>query len=199
MATCINYIKQELFEWVDFLFMRNLPGKVGRLIRRIYWGNITFHCSFLSLASDYTITNPNNISIGNNVSIMMGCSLYAHNSGNIIIGNRVSVNSNVILSAADNGEIIVGDDTLIGPNVVIRASNHNYVLKDSPIRDQGHTGGKIVIEKDVWIGANVVVLPNVTVGQGAVIGAGCIVNIDIPSFSLAAGVPARIIQENIRR
>lgn len=69
---------------------------------------------------------------------------------------------------------------LIDPNVVIRASNHQYLQKNIPINQQGHTGGRIII------------------GDGAVIGAGAVVNMDVPSHSLAAGVPAKIIKENCR-
>ena len=129
---------------------------------------------------------------------MHNCCLYAHDNGKINIGKRVSINSNVILGAANDGEINIGNDVLIGPNVVIRASNHRYELKSIPINKQGHTGGKIIIEDDVWIGANVVILPNVSVGKGAVIGAGAVVNRDIPPSALAGGVPAKVIREFCR-
>ena len=129
---------------------------------------------------------------------MQNCSLYANGNGLIKIGDRVSINSNVILGGSEDGEIIIGSDVLIGPNVVIRASGHHYLQKDILINQQGHTGGKIIIGDDVWIGANVVILPNVTIGEGAVIGAGAVVNKDIPSHSLAAGAPATIIKENCR-
>jgi galactoside O-acetyltransferase len=94
--------------------------------------------------------------------------------------------------------IEIGNDVLIGPNVVFRASNHNYNDKNTLIRLQGHTGGRIVIEDDVWIASNVVILPNVRVGKGAVIAAGAVVNKDVPSYSLAGGVPAQIIKTNCR-
>jgi len=145
-----------------------------------------------------TITAPENICIGKKVSIMQNCCLYAHENGIIKIGNEVSINSNVIIGAAENGEIVVGDAVLIGPNVVIRASNHQYVKKDVIIKKQGHTGGKIIIGNDVWIAANVVILPNVRIGRGAVIAAGAVVNRDIPPYALAGGVPAKVILESCR-
>ena len=136
--------------------------------------------------------------VGEKVNIMRNCSLYAHNNGVLKIGSSVSINSNVILSAADNGEIIIGNDVLIGPNVVIRSSNHQYKDKDMSINRQGHTGGNISIEDDVWIGANVVLLPDIVIGRGSVIGAGAVVNNDIPPYVLAGGIPAKVIKENIR-
>jgi len=130
---------------------------------------------------------------------MNNCYLYAHGSGRIQIGNRVSINSNVQLGAADCGEIVLGNNVAIGPNVVIRASNHEYEKRDTPIYQQGHRGGRIEIEDDVWIGANVTVLPNVRLGEGSVIAAGSVVNRDIPPYSLAGGVPARVLKNECRK
>lgn len=188
--------KQEIKDWVEALFIRNLPGAAGIHIRRWYYGGQFAHSLFFSLAVGCKITAPENISLGNMVSIMHNCCLYAHDNGKINIGERVSINSNVLLGAANDGEIVIGNDVLIGPNVVLRASNHRYGLKSIPINQQGHEGGKIIIEDDVWIGANVVILPNVVVGQGAVIGAGAVVNRDVPSYVLAGGVPAQVIRES---
>lgn len=109
------------------------------------------------------------------------------------IGNWVSVNTNVQIGAADSGEIIIGNDVLIGPNVVIRASNHVYDRVDIPIREQGHSGGKIVIEDDVWIAANAVVLPDVVIGKVAVVAAGAVVTSDVPPYQIVGGVPSKII------
>jgi len=124
--------------------------------------------------------------------------MYAHNNGLLKIGDRVNINHNVMLGASDNGEIIIGNDVLVGPNVVIRASNHVSSQKDIPINQQGHAAGRIVIEDDVWIGANSVILPNITIGKGAVIGAGSVVTKDVPFYSLAGGVPAKVIKDNFR-
>jgi galactoside O-acetyltransferase len=79
---------------------------------------------------------------------------------------------------------------LIGPNTVIRASNHNYNRVDIPIRDQGHSGGKIVIEDDVWIGSNAVITPDVVIGKGAIVGAGAVVVHDVSPYDIVGGVPA---------
>ena len=198
MSKFLEKGKHEIKDWVEDLFIRNLPGTAGIHIRRWYYGGQFAQCFFSSLSVGCKITAPENISLGNMVSIMHNCCLYAHDNGKINIGDRVSINSNVILGAANNGEIYIGNDVLIGPNVVIRASNHRYGLKSIPINKQGYTGGKIIIEDDVWIGANVVVLPNVLVGKGAVIGAGAVVNRDIPPYAMAGGVPAKVIRESCR-
>lgn len=190
--------KQEIKDWFEALFIRNLPGTTGIHVRRWYYQRQFSQSSVFSIAVGCRITAPENISLGNLVSIMHYCCLYAHDKGQINLGNRVSLNSNVLIDASQNGQIDLGNDVLIGPNVVLRASNHRYESKSIPIIQQGHSGGKIVIEDDVWIGANVVILPNVLVGKGAVIGAGAVVNRDIPPYALAGGVPAKIIKEACR-
>jgi acetyltransferase-like isoleucine patch superfamily enzyme len=61
------------------------------------------------------------------------------------------------------------------------------------IREQGHSGGKIVIEDDVWIRANAVITPDVIIGKGAVVAAGAVVTSDVPPYQIVGGVPAKTI------
>ena len=68
---------------------------------------------------------------------------------------------------------------------------------DIPINEQGHNFGNVVIDKNVWIGANTVILGNVKIGEGAIIGAGSLVNKDVNSFTIVGGVPAKIIKKRI--
>lgn len=192
-------IKDEIFQWIEFLLIKNIPGRIGVIIRQFYWSRRFRQGRVFLFLQGCTIVGPENICIGKNVSMMQHCSLYANNYGSIQIGDRVSVNSNVIFGASNNGKIVIANDVLIGPNVVIRASNHQYFRKDRAINQQGHTGGEIIIEEDVWIGANTVILPNVIIGKGSVIGAGAVVNKNIPPYVLAGGVPVKIIEENIRK
>ena len=91
--------------------------------------------------------------------------------------------------------IIIEDKVLVGPNAVMRASGHRYEKSDVPIRSQGHSKGKIIIKAGAWIGANAVILPDVTIGKGAVVAAGAVVTKDVPPYSLVAGVPARVIRD----
>lgn len=194
----LQILIQEVSEWIEYFFVRNLPGRTGLAVRRWYWSNKFCKSSTYSLFAGCTITSPERISIGRNVVISQNCCLYAHNNGLIKIGDKVSFNNRVILNAADGGEIFIGNDVIIGPNVVIRACNHQYFKKDVPINKQGHIVGKIIIKDDVWIGANVVILAEITIGKGAIIGAGAVVDKDIPPYALAGGVPAKVIKENCR-
>lgn len=82
---------------------------------------------------------------------------------------------------------------MIGPNTTITTVGHPL----SPKKRQKHLAqaSEIRIGNDVWLGANVTVLPGVTIGNNVVIGAGAVVNKDIPDNSLAVGVPAKVIKE----
>ena len=93
------------------------------------------------------------------------------------------------------GPVSIGKDVMMGPEVVIYTSGHKYDRLDVPMRMQGNTEAKpVVIEDDVWIGRRVIILPGVTIGKGCIIGAGAVVTKDIPPYSVAAGVPAKVVK-----
>ena len=103
-------------------------------------------------------------------------------------GNNVYVNFNGVF--VDDGHIYVDDSVLIGPNVTLVTAAHPI---DPDLRRKTYQFNKdIHIEENVWIGANVVVLPGVTIGKNSIIGAGSIVTRDIPSDVVAFGAPARV-------
>lgn len=151
------------------------------------------------ICENVVFSNLKKIQIGNNTKIMANCFLYAHSNGEIIIGDNCSINTNVQIGAADGGKIEIMDDCLIGPNSVLRAANHNFNCLSLPIRCQGHHGGTITIEKNCWLGANVCVLPGVRICEGSVIGAGAVVTKNIDAFSVAGGIPAKVIKSRIKK
>ena len=77
----------------------------------------------------------------------------------------------------------------------ITALNHNFSDAEKRIDEQGVNTTPVVIEDDIWIGANAVILPGVTIGQHSVVAAGAIVTKDVPPHSLVAGVPAKVIRQ----
>jgi acetyltransferase-like isoleucine patch superfamily enzyme/glycosyltransferase involved in cell wall biosynthesis len=91
--------------------------------------------------------------------------------------------------------ISIGECVLIGAYCYIISANHNYETRDIPIIDQGFVGDSITIEDDVWLGTHVVVLPGVTIGKGAIIGAHSLVNKDIPPYEIWGGVPAKFLKK----
>ncbi|KAH1496100.1 hypothetical protein LV164_007703 [Aspergillus fumigatus] len=107
---------------------------------------------------------------------------------NIIIGKNCFINWN--LTVLDTSLVVIGDRVQIGTNVSIITAGHDTSILSR--RKNVEFGHPIFIEDDCWIGANVVILPGVRIGQGSTIGAGSIVTKDIPPFSVALGSPCRV-------
>ena len=180
---------------IFFPFCQFFPGTTGVIFRRLTIVNFfKKRGSNISLEIGIEITGFKNIKIGNNVHFARYSSIHANNDGEIKIGNNVAFNYNTNINAANKGVIEIGDDVTIGQNTVIRASDHEYNNINVSIRYQGHTGGKIIIGKDVWIGANCVITRNTRIGNHSIINAGSIVTRDVDAYSIAGGNPAKQIK-----
>lgn len=118
---------------------------------------------------------------------------FLQHSYGIEVGRNLNINRGVNIYG--RGGVKFGDYVLIGPNVIITSSQHKYDIKGIPILFQGHEMQRVVIGSDVWIGANAVILPGVTIGDGSIIGAGAVVTSDTEPYSIVGGVPARKIGE----
>lgn len=199
MNKLLGALIYEIDEWFRYFFVDQCPGRIGTLVRRKYWQRRFKECGRVRIGVRCVISDPQYISLGNNINIMDGVRLYAELNGPISIGNNATINSNAYIDAHNGGEIVIGNNVAIGPNVILRASNHKTDQLDKLVRLQGHTGGKIEVEDDVWLAANVVVLPGVKIGKCSVVAAGAIVNRNIPENVLAGGVPVNIIKENYRK
>ena len=110
---------------------------------------------------------------------------------NISIGSLASINNGVILDG--RGGITIGDSVLIGYQSVIMTLSRNHHQREIPIRLQGSSLKAVVMGNDVWLGARAIVLPGVSIGDGAVVGCGAVVTKDVPAFAVVAGTPARTI------
>ncbi|OAA60377.1 Trimeric LpxA-like protein [Niveomyces insectorum RCEF 264] len=116
---------------------------------------------------------------------------------NIATGKNVFINFNCTI--LDTCLVSIGSRTMIGPNVSLFASTHPI---DPDLRNGTNgpeLGGPITIGEDCWIGGNVTILPNVTIGDGCTIGACSVVTKDIPPYHLAVGSPARVIRKIERK
>lgn len=106
-------------------------------------------------------------------------------------GKNVYVNFN--LTMVDDTHIYVGDYTMIGPNVTIATAGHPILPE---LREKGYQyNAPVHIGKGCWLGAGVIVLPGVTIGDNVVIGAGSVVTKDLPSNVVAVGNPCRVLRE----
>ena len=109
--------------------------------------------------------------------------------GDVIIGNytRIGLHSTII------GPVCIGNHVNLAQGITITALNHNFSDATKRIDEQGITTKPVVIKDDVWIGANAVVLPGVTIGSHAVVAAGAVVTHDVPDNTVVGGVPAKVI------
>ncbi|MEI6440766.1 MAG: DapH/DapD/GlmU-related protein [Alphaproteobacteria bacterium] len=115
----------------------------------------------------------------------------AGGSGDVIIGEDCALNSGTVLYTG-NG-IRIGDGVLIAANCTLAPTNHAFADPERRIRDQGFqpSRGGIVIEDDVWLGANVVVLDGAVIGRGTIVAAGAVVRGVLEPMSIYAGAPAQ--------
>lgn len=132
----------------------------------------------------------NNFSLGRNSTIE--CTGVIRDLGDSLeIGDDVGISANAFISV--RGKVSIGSSTIFGPGVKLFAENHIFSDRNTPIYLQGATKKGISIGEDCWIGADAIILDGVTIGKGCVIAGGAVVNKDIPDYSIAAGVPAKII------
>lgn len=117
---------------------------------------------------------------------------YANWSGHHLhIGDFFYANFN--FTVVDDGDVFIGDHVMVGPNVTIATAGHPV---ESSLREKAlQFNLPVHIGNNVWIGANVVVLPGVTIGDNTVIGAGSVVTKDIPANVVAVGNPCRVLRE----
>lgn len=111
--------------------------------------------------------------------------------GDVMIGDhtRIGLHNTII------GPVIIGSHVNLAQGITVTALNHNFEDSEKRIDEQGVSTSAVVIEDDIWIGANAVVLPGVTIGHHSVVAAGAVVTKDVPPHSLVAGVPAKVIKQ----
>ena len=111
--------------------------------------------------------------------------------GDVMIGDhtRIGLHNTII------GPVEIGSHVNLAQGITVTALNHIFDDTEKRIDEQGVSTNPVTIEDDVWIGANAVILPGVTIGNHCVIAAGAVVTKDVPPHSLVAGVPAKVIKK----
>lgn len=116
----------------------------------------------------------------------------------IEIGENCSINHNNIFQAGKkNARIVLGDNVLTAANCMFIAYTHGWDDPEEPIMYQDCYDASIIVEDDVWLGYGVTVTAGVRIGRGSIIGAGAVVNKDIPPYSIAVGIPAKVIKSRL--
>lgn len=118
----------------------------------------------------------------------------AGGSGGVFIGSDSKINSGCVIYTGNGVQI--GNGVLVAANTTFASTNHVYERRDIPIFRQGHAKGLgIIIEDDVWIGANCVILDGAYIGKGAIVAAGSVVRGKLESYCVYGGIPARKIKD----
>lgn len=114
----------------------------------------------------------------------------------LTVGDDVFIAQGAHVISGEDGDIELHNGVMIGPNVTILCGDHQFLVMGKRTRDITAHGkrGRIVLEEDVWCGANVTILPGVSIGDGCIVGARAVVTRDLPSYTIAVGVPARVVR-----
>jgi len=165
---------------------------IGRL--RVFWfillgGNISKKCLF---GARVRIDRPMAVDIGHRTILEESVWLkLSTDEARLNIGQHSFIGRGAEIDVSDR--VVIGNHVLIAPGVFITDHTHNMkagVLIDA----QGCTSSSVSIADDVWLGVNCVILPGVSIGQGAVVGAGAIVTGDVSENTVVAGVPATVLR-----
>ena len=204
-----------------FLF-GDMAGGAGYLFRKMFYANmfrkagrgtifgrwmVLRHPGKISLGDRVSIDDnvmldasgagEQGITLGDDVIISRNCVIQGK-TGPIRIGNRADIGVGCIFSSITG--IDVGQAVLIAGQCYIGGGQYRSDRLDIPMMDQGnYSTGPVVIGDDVWLGSGVAVLDGVQVGKGAIIGSGAVVTRDIPEYSIAVGVPARVVSNRAER
>jgi acetyltransferase-like isoleucine patch superfamily enzyme len=150
------------------------------------------NCTFIPTPIQIRGNDRGRIRVGEHCSIDTLARLFAANDALLDIADNVGIGPYNIINAFDDCSI--GRNTMLSPYVNINCADHGMELGE-PMRCQYGCYGPVVIGEDCWLCSHAVILKGVTIGDGAVVAAGSVVNSDIPPYTIAAGVPARVVGE----
>jgi acetyltransferase-like isoleucine patch superfamily enzyme len=184
-----------------FLYRLIMPinGYVGieRNVRLRFTNNIRLESGSYLDEGVYIHACPNGVDIGSNTIVMYGAILHVYNFRNlphagIKIGRDCLIGEYSVIRG--QGGVTIGDRVYTSPMTQLLAVNHIFNDQDRPFIEQGITAKGIVIDDDVWLGANAVITDGVHIGKGAVVAAGAVVTDDVPAHTVVAGIPARVVK-----
>ncbi len=174
-----------------------LPGLIQRWRRfKLAWRGLRLDRSCyvgpgVSLGPDAVRAMRGEVEAGPSCELNQGVELYPA-GGSIRIGRNVWLGPYTVVYG--QGGVTIGEKTMVGMHVCILSSDHKVPPRGVEMWGQGDALLPTKIGRDVWIGAHAVILGGVTIGDGCVIGAGAVVTKDLPAYSIAVGVPAKIVR-----
>lgn len=176
---------------ISFIILKQPSFFGGNILRRKFYKTYFKHSNFI-IPENVLFTGLNKISIGQFFRVCPNGKLMSLKNGEIIVGNNFFANYDLFILAKFKS-ITIGNDVSIGPGVMIININHS-MSKEILIREQEEVAKSIFIGNDVWIGGKAIILPGVTIGDGAVIAAGAVVTKDVMPFTIVGGNPAKFIK-----
>jgi acetyltransferase-like isoleucine patch superfamily enzyme len=208
---------EELERYHCAVFM-NMEGEFAAAKRVEYYRGLLRHMGQgVTIGLGVRIVNPQYVSLGDYVQIHDHCTLIAHSERGITIGDGSRMKHGVYLDTeVDEGAYIligkkvyvgtgsclhghkgleIGDDSLLAQNVTITPASHKFDDPETIIYRQGCYVRKVTLGRDCYVGMNVSILWSADIGEGAVVGAGSVVVKTVPPYSVAVGIPARIIRK----
>jgi acetyltransferase-like isoleucine patch superfamily enzyme len=130
----------------------------------------------------YCFLSGNKISFGKNTTFRNDFNAMIEGEGHIKIGSNCFFNNGCSVNSMQ--EVVIGDGTIFGENSYVYDHNHRFRSTENSIKSQGYAIAPVHIGKHVWIGSNVVILKGVNIGDNAVIGAGCVIEQDVPEGAI---------------
>ena len=179
---------KKFIDWVIMNQVETRPRWFMRLLAPLYQHRGKHSVIHRSARMD---TPPYRLFSLGNYSVIESFACINNAVGDVIIGDhtRIGLHNTII------GPVDIGNHVNLAQGITVTALNHNFSDTNKRIDEQGVSTNPVTIEDDVWIGANAVILPGVTIGEHCVVAAGAVVTKDVPPHSLVAGVPAKVIKE----
>lgn len=199
------------------VFLSDLPGALGYLLRKklypmlfreigggvIFGKGLALRCpSRITLGKgvaldDYGLLDASGaaagITLGDHVIVSRNCVIQSKTAA-VTIGRNTDIGCNTIISSSSG--IAIGESVLIAGSCYIGGGRYITDRLDLPMMQQGvYTKGAVVIGDDVWLGAGAIVLDGIQIGKGCIVGAGAVVTKSLPDYTVAAGIPAKVIRQ----
>lgn len=194
--------------FVSLLYSPLLQRRINYIMDRLYSAMVVKHFAIVGkntyIMRKIRILGGRNITIGDNFYCYWGLRIETYEEHNgykftpkIVIGNNVSINPDCHIGATNRIEL--HDGVLLASRVFITDHFHGQTnhedLMIPPAKRILYSKGPVIIKENAWLGENVAVMPGITIGRNAVIGANSVVTRDIPDNAIAAGVPAKVIKQ----
>lgn len=179
---------KKFIDWVIMNQVETRPRWFVRLLAPIYQHRGKHSVIHRSARMD---TPPYRIFSLGDYSVIESFACINNAVGDVMIGDhtRIGLHNTII------GPVEIGSHVNLAQGITVTALNHNFDDTQKRIDEQGVSTNPVTIEDDVWVGANAVILPGVTIGNHCVVAAGAVVTKDVPPHSLVAGVPAKVIKK----